>query len=188
MKKEKKENLVRIERRIPSGYTELMEQEKEVNKLPQVQAGRQEKKPRVTMISYSIKMVIPTGQYANIQPEIVVKAGTPEEAEAYIAPHMNKLWKEYFMVSERPKPVVEQKIPVPEAQKGVPGVQVPVNQMPPTSSVAFGKASSAIASCLSIPALDIITAQIQKSVKILEEEKPKLIEQALLKQKELNGK
>ena len=59
-------------------------------------------KPAVTMISYSIKMVIPTGQYANIQPEIVVSAGTPEEAERFIAPHMNKLWKEYYMAKSSP--------------------------------------------------------------------------------------
>ena len=33
-------------------------------------------KSKPELISYSMKMVIPTGQYANIQPEIVVKAGT----------------------------------------------------------------------------------------------------------------
>lgn len=62
-------------------------------------------KPKVEMVSYSIKMVIPTGAYANIQPEIIVKSGSIDEAHAFIAPHMNKLWKEYFMVNERrPEP------------------------------------------------------------------------------------
>lgn len=53
------------------------------------------------MVSYSIKMVIPTGDYANIQPEIIVKGGTLEEAHLYIAHHMNKLWKEYYLISQR---------------------------------------------------------------------------------------
>ena len=65
------------------------------------------------MVSYGMKMTIPTGQYANIQPEIVVKAGSPEEAHKYIAPHMNKLWKEYFMISERKTDVA--KAPVTKA-------------------------------------------------------------------------
>ena len=59
----------------------------------------------VEMVSYSIKMVIPTGQYANVQPEIVVKSGSIEAAHDFIAPHMNKLWKEYYLINERrPEP------------------------------------------------------------------------------------
>jgi hypothetical protein len=55
----------------------------------------------VQMVSYSIKMTIPTAAYANIIPEIVVKGGTIEEAHNFVAPHMNRLWKEYYMISER---------------------------------------------------------------------------------------
>ena len=66
-------------------------------------------KPVVELVSYSIKMVIPTGQYANIQPEIIVKSGSIEDAHNFIAPHMNKLWKEYFMVNER-RPEVSKSI------------------------------------------------------------------------------
>jgi hypothetical protein len=63
-------------------------------------------KPTVELVSYSIKMVIPTGAYANIQPEIIVKSKSIEDAHNYIAPHMNKLWKEYFLINERrPEPV-----------------------------------------------------------------------------------
>jgi hypothetical protein len=127
-------------------------------------------KPKVELISYSMKMVIPTGNYANIQPEIVVRAGTVEEAHDYIAPHFNKLWKEYYLVSERrPEPAK------PVAQALV-KEQEKANQMPPASSVAFTKASQAIASCLSIEALDIIAKQIEVSVKLTPEDKKILVD------------
>jgi len=116
----------------------------------------------VELISYSIKMVIPTGQYANVQPEIVVKAGTMEEAHAYITPHMNKLWKDYYMISEKrteqPAPVV-----------------TPTVVKPPASSVSFNKASHAIRSCMSVEALELIKKQIEASVKLTESDKIDLI-------------
>ena len=87
-------------------------------------------KPKVELISYSMKMVIPTGNYANIQPEIVVKAGTVEEAHDYIAPHFNKLWKEYYLCNERrPEPVKPSGVPIvsPETTPGT-------NPMPPASA------------------------------------------------------
>jgi hypothetical protein len=130
--------------------------------------------PKVELISYSMKMVIPTGNYANIQPEIIVKAGTVEEAHDYIAPHFNKLWKEYYLCSERrPEPVK----PSPET-----------TPQPPASSVAFTKASQAITSCLSLEALDIISKQIGASVKLTEEDKNKLVNPLAIKFAELNGK
>ena len=58
--------------------------------LREIAIGALEKKMKVEMVSYSIKMVIPTGAYANIQPEIVVRAGTVEDAHDFIAPHINK--------------------------------------------------------------------------------------------------
>jgi hypothetical protein len=126
---------------------------------------------KVELVSYSIKMTIPTAQYANIIPEIVVKAGTVEEAHDYIAPHMNKLWKEYYMISERrPEPVAPQQAPAP------------------ATSVAFTKASQAIASCLSIEALEIIDKQIGVSVKLTDEDKSNLIPMIADKKDELNGK
>jgi hypothetical protein len=131
--------------------------------------------PKVELISYSMKMTIPTGQYANIIPEIVVKAGTIEQAHDFIAPHFNKLWKEYYLVSERrPEPVAPQQAPAPQ---------------PPASSVAFTKASQAIASCLSMEALDIIQHQIEKSVKLNEDDKVGLLKMSTVRAMELkNGK
>jgi len=134
---------------------------------------------KVELISYSMKMTIPTGQYANIIPEIVVKAGTIEQAHDFIAPHFNKLWKEYYLVSER-RPEVKPVAPVAPAPV--------VNQMPPASSVAFTKASQAIASCLSLEALEIISKQIGASVKLTEQDKEFLVKLVATKFIELNGK
>jgi len=67
-------------------------------------------KPKIVMLSYTIGMTIPTVQYGNITPQIVVKGGTVEECHDFVAPHMNKLWKEYYMVNgKRPEPT-----PTPE--------------------------------------------------------------------------
>jgi hypothetical protein len=144
---------------------------------------KEEVKPKVELISYSMKMVIPTGNYANIQPEIVVRAGTVEEAHDYIAPHFNKLWKEYYLVSERrPEPVKPSGVPIvsPETTPGT-------NPMPPASSVAFTKASQAIASCLSAEALEIISKQVIVSTKLTAEDKLALAEPIAVKMKELNA-
>jgi len=143
------------------------------------------KKPVVEMVSYSVRMVIPTAQYANIQPEIIVKGGTPEEAHAFLAPHMNKLWKEYFMISERPKAepakTVYKKDPAPETP--APVVQV----ASPIADVALLKATQAIQSCLSSEALDLIIKQIGASVKLTAENKASLLPVIEEKSKELNG-
>ena len=136
-------------------------------------------KTPVELVSYSIKMVIPTGAYANIQPEIIVKAGTVEEAHDYIAPHLNKLWKEYYMVSERrpsaqaPETVITPKVP---------------DQPAPASSVAFVKAHQAITSCLSLEALELISKQIGASVKLTALDKEVLVKQVATKFMELNNK
>jgi hypothetical protein len=144
---------------------------------------------QVTLLTYSIKMVIPTGQYANIQPEIVVNAGSPEVALEYIAPHMNKLWKEYYMISER-RPEEKKVVPTMPAVSAV--SQSPVAEMEkelakptmtmtstavdanPVSSVAFTKATQAINSCMSVEALKLITDQVDRSVKLNDDEKKAL--------------
>ncbi len=137
----------------------------------------QKKEPTVEMISYSIRMTIPTGAYANIIPEIIVKAGTVEEAEAYVIPHMNKLWKEYFMCSERLNQPAKLAEKAPEAPKMPPVVENPApvvadEAVPaPASAVALNKATQAIASCMSKEALALIEAQVEKSVKLNDENK-----------------
>ena len=137
-------------------------------------------KKGVEMISYSVKMVIPTGDYANIQPEIIVKGGTLEEAHAYVAPHMNKLWKEYFNISKRtvtPEVKVVPKAPVNQTPPVAPTPHVnqtapaPTQEPSPVSSVALTKATQAIQSCLSLEALELIIQQVKVSVKLTEQDK-----------------
>jgi len=149
-------------------------------------------KPKVEMISYSIKMVIPTGDYANIQPEIVVKAGNPEEAHAYMAPHMNKLWKEYFQISKRtvkpevkPNPVNPVPPQAPENKTAPEPVQTPAMEQSPVSSVALTKATQAIESCMSMDALNLIIQQIKASVKLTEDDKITLAGLVMFKEDEL---
>jgi DNA-directed RNA polymerase subunit L len=59
------------------------------------------KEDKVELVQYTIKAVIPTGPYANIQPEIIVKASSLEQAEAYVIPHINKLFGDFLNKSER---------------------------------------------------------------------------------------
>jgi len=151
------------------------------------------------MVSYSMRMVIPTGDYANIQPEIIVKAGTMDEAHAYIAPHMNKLWKEYFNISKRRVEPVKK--PVPTKTENTATATEIVEQNPtepiatqtqeepsPVSSVALTKATQAIQSCLSLEALELIIQQVKVSVKLTEENKISLAGIIMEKENELKIK
>lgn len=49
----------------------------------------------VELLSYSMKAVIPTQQYGNVQPEIIVKAPTIEEARKFIEPIMEEIYQKY---------------------------------------------------------------------------------------------
>lgn len=163
----------------------------------QVEAPK-ETKPKIKLISYSVKMVIPTGAYANVQPEITVKAPSVEEADKFIAPHLARLWREYYLVNERPQaPVAKAQVPqyppvqtnpTSTATNATPSVSegsVPLNN--PVEAVALNKATQAIEGCKTIEALDMISGQIKKSTKLSDPEKDKLYVLLINKQKELNG-
>lgn len=155
-------------------------------------------KSPVKMVTYSIKMTIPVAAYANIIPEIVVQGGTIEEAHNFVIPHMNRLWKEYYLVNEKraepvtgtapistftPPPLATTPPPDPSYNisptLGTPIVTIndkgQIVPAPPASSVAFIKATKAIESCLSLEALDIIDKQVANSVKLTDEDKAKLL-------------
>lgn len=156
-----------------------------VSPVVKIKKARKKRTPSVKLISYSMKMVIPTGPYANIQPEIIVKAGTVEAAHDFIAPHMNKLWKEYYMCSER-RPEPPKTTPVaPPVTPSV--VTPPVAEQPPVSSVALLKATQAIQSCLSLEAFELIQNQVEKSVKLTDEDKKSLTPLLDSKLKELKN-
>lgn len=164
------------------------------------------KKKTPEIISYAIKMVIPTVAYGNIQPEIVVKANSLEEAHDFIVPHLNKLWKEYFLVDGK-RPVQKEPVkPAPiKTEPTNPNLTVTTRVVedqtetttstgtttptpPPSSTVAFVKASQAIDSCLSLDALDLIRMRVDASVKLTAEDKELLKPLLSDKSKELNGK
>ena len=146
------------------------------------------------MVSYSMRMVIPTGDFANIQPEIIVKAGSMEEAHHFIAPHMNKLWKEYFNISKRKVEPVKKPVPVvpvtpaPQPVQPTPIVTSVVEEPSPVSSVALTKATQAIQSCLSLEALELIINQVKVSVKLTEENKISLAGVIMEKENDLKIK
>lgn len=150
------------------------------------------KTDKVKLISYEVKMVIPVAQFSNIQPCITVQAPSIEEAEAYVAPHLNKLWKEYFMVNERRNEVAPTiTVPTPPVSSGTSAVPTETVTMPteapPSSNVAVIKATQAIESCMSLEALDLIKNQIELSVKLAKEEKPALRAKVVERFNELNA-
>jgi len=147
-------------------------------------------KPKIEVVSYSIKMVIPTVEYGNIQPEIIVRGGTMDECHDFVAPHFNKLWKEYYLVDGRRKAVAPQPIPTPVAYEvgTAPATTTTTTTPSPTSSVAFVKASQAIDSCMSVKALKLIIDQIAVSVKLTPEDKEDLKPLYTDKELELNVK
>lgn len=46
-------------------------------------------------MKYTLRAVIPTGRYANLQPEITVEADTFEEAQAQAMPYIEQVWAQY---------------------------------------------------------------------------------------------
>jgi hypothetical protein len=65
------------------------------NNMDKVVKIPKEKKPKYKLISYTVKAVIPTGIYANIQPEITVEAVSLEVAERAVMPHIEVLFAKY---------------------------------------------------------------------------------------------
>jgi len=137
------------------------------------------------IISYGIKMVIPTVAYGNIQPEVIVKANSLEKAHDFIVPHMNKLWKEYYLVDgKRP----EVSAPIITKKEETPPVQSEVETQSPVSSVALVKATKAIESCMGLEALDIIVQRVNDSTKLTPEDKETLQPLLTKRNEELNEK
>lgn len=172
-------------------------EKKAVVKTPETQAVvKKEKKPKFKLLTYTIKAVIPTGMYANIQPEITVQADTIEHAERAVMPHIEALFAKYREGGPAPvRPVVvTPAVPVvPSPSTGTPVVPtntapVVISQAPaptttaPVAPVApaivmnapFNKAKAAIESCMSHDALKLVSEQIEKSTKLIDTEKVEL--------------
>jgi hypothetical protein len=135
-------------------------------------------------LTYSIKATIPTGPYANIIPEITVEADTLDEASALVLPHIELLYMKYLNYTERRQPytppVVAIKPPVVAEVNVGTVIENPV-------STAFEKAKTAVETCRSTEALEMIIEQIKKSVKLTDKEKDAMFVITINKQKEFNG-
>jgi len=167
------------------------------------------KTPKFKLITYTVKAVIPTGMYANIQPEITVEASSIEVAERAVMPHIESLFAKYReggvqpVVARNVAPVV-----VTPNKPTPPGISAPIGEDGPIGknratgatgatvvpvvpvvpsivmSLPFTRANSAIQSCMSLEALQLVEDQIQKSTKLIDDEKQNLAVAILKKRKE----
>jgi hypothetical protein len=146
-----------------------------------------EKKPKIELVTYTIRATIPTGAYSNICPEVIVKAESLEIAERAVMPHIERLFAKYRDTNGQSREIVEvapQTLPVasvviptapvvqPVAVANAPVAPI-VTPAPVTvlNNVPMQRAAQAINSCTSIEALNLITAQVKKSEKLTEAEK-----------------
>ncbi len=161
------------------------------------------KKP-FELVSYSVKAVIPVGAYANIQPEITIRAESIEQAERVVMPFIEALFTKYrsdgtivSTVTTAPaKPVVAQPAqpqtpvkpqPTAQAKPEAPKAPVATQEAPIVLTVPFNRAKGAVESCTSQEALKNITDQIEKSVKLTDGEKQALSVVVADKKKALDG-
>lgn len=145
-------------------------------------------------VSFTVRAVIPTQQYGNIQPEITVQAPTYEMARDFVMPHIEEMYKKYAQrpidgnspafvgpVRETVKTVVAP-VTVPKAEEVVPalssstqGVEVSSPESTPTEpsfSEAGQKAKKMIELAVTKEALDLVQEKVKNSFKIPEDEKP----------------
>lgn len=61
----------------------------------------------INLKQFSVKATIPTGAYANIQPEITVEAETMEQASDYAMPFIQKMFNDYSDTQLKSKGVTE---------------------------------------------------------------------------------
>jgi hypothetical protein len=136
-------------------------------------------KETVELVTYTMKAVIPTGQYANIQPEITVKATSIAYAEEVCMNHIKHLFDEYSDFSretiQRQRDsvagvqVIVPKQPVKEDKKPV----APVTPQAPEKS-SYELAESKIASSNDKGALLLLQNKINASKKLTEDEQATL--------------
>jgi ribosomal protein L14 len=160
------------------------------------------------LVTFGVKATIPTQQYGNIMPEVVIKTKTIEEAKEIVMPVIEELYLKY---AEHPRDgskvsfmnkanviVEEKKVEVSKPITKAPVIEKEEKTLTGTpeeraqnladdlgeKSQAFIKARTAIKSSMSLDALDLIEAQIHKSVKLTVDEKPELLTEVLRKRKE----
>lgn len=167
-------------------------------KPPKKATVKKPKTPKFKLVSYTIKAIIPTGMYANIQPEVTVEAESMEVAERAVMGHIEALFAKYRVdgpqAPQTPRPVApstpapvvpktEAKVETPKAPEAPKAPVTPASA--PEAPVApeapaivmsepFKRAKGAIESCMSHDALKLVSDQIEKSVKLIDTEKVEL--------------
>lgn len=158
------------------------------------------KKSSVSLVSFEVTAVIPTQQYGNIQPKIVVSAKTIEEARDTVMPvivDMYRMYAEEPLNGKTPRIVGKitevTKVITPEVVTTEDDVEVVIPTQPQVEQPVVvekpepvKKAEKAIENCLSLDALKMIEDQIKNSVKIAEDNKPSLYALLLKKRVELD--
>lgn len=172
-----------------------------VKKKPVAPKAKPVKKPKFKLISYTLKAVIPVGQYANIQPEVTVQAKSIEAAERAVMPYIETLFAKYRDGGVKPiEPVVIRPV-APVASKPIEPILTkesikvaeettkntlpePGKVMPPSApvtvepaiilTVPYTRAKSAVESCMSHDNLKLVASQIEKSTKLIDSEKADL--------------
>jgi len=106
---------------------------KKVEKKVAVKMVKEVKAPKYELVTFSVKATIPTQQYGNIMPEIVVKAKTIEEAKAIVLPMIESLYVQYCekprdggsvsFMSRSSVTVEEKKVDVPKPEPKAPEIK-----------------------------------------------------------------
>jgi hypothetical protein len=120
------------------------------------------KNPNFKLISYTLKATIPTGQYANIQPEITVSADTIEHAERAVMPYIETLFAKYRDGGVRPIEPVRSMVvvkPVPITAKALAAfAQAPVAPKPQETPAPDQIATVALAGSPFTPIAPVVAA------------------------------
>jgi len=106
--------------------------------------GGEKKVSKVTLVTFSMKAVIPTQSFGNFQPEITVTAPTIEEARAFVLPIMEDLYQQYAEATpdgrtpkffKKPDVVMKEKVVTPPATTQAP-IKAPAQQTTPVQPQA----------------------------------------------------
>ncbi len=162
------------------------------------------KAPKFKLISYTIKATIPTGQYANICPEVTVQAETIEAAERAVMPYIETLFARYRDGGPKPVEPTSDLRPIKFVEHPLSPITntgstpsktptpAPVASPQPIApaivlTVPFTRAKDALMSCTSLDAFELVIKQIRASTKLISSEKVELEILAAKKFVDLNG-
>lgn len=145
------------------------------------------KEPGVKKFSFEI--IVSTGAFSNVKSTIEVQANNIDDAISMASEPIKHLHREFFLMTERR--VTVGNVTVTEKKVDVKADETP-KEKPPIKdeneiTEAYQKAANAIEAAMTIDALNVILGQIEKSKKLLDEEKGKLTTVILLKNKALSN-